>query len=118
MTSNSGWCSRQRSAMPTVDAAGQNDIRDENVGSPLLAVRQRFESVGGLDHFESFVLQAFHHHFSDERIILDEEHAHDSSPTLIPEKQTADQDERSRGCPPTYQDIATMRNGDGRRTAS
>ncbi len=54
--------------LPTVYAAWQHDVRDEDVGRMLPDPRKGLAAVGRLNDVESFVLQLSGYLFADERI--------------------------------------------------
>jgi hypothetical protein len=60
--------------LPSVDASGQFDVRDEKVDDPPPAPRQRLFAIGCMDHVVSFLSQSLHHELADERVVLDEEY--------------------------------------------
>jgi hypothetical protein len=56
--------------LPSVDASGQLDVRDENVGGPSSVPRQRILAIGRVDDVESFFSQSLHHELADEGVVL------------------------------------------------
>jgi hypothetical protein len=62
--------------LPSVDASGQLDVRDENVGGLPPVPRQRIRAIGRVDDVESFLSQSLHHELADEGVVLDEEYSH------------------------------------------
>jgi hypothetical protein len=61
--------------LPSVDASGQFDVRDEKVDDPPPTPRQRVLAIGCMDDVVSFLSQSLHHEL-DERVVLDEEYSH------------------------------------------
>ena len=62
--------------LPSVDASGQLDVRDENVDDPSPAPRQRILAIGRMDDVESFLSQSLHHELADKGVVLDEKYSH------------------------------------------
>ena len=61
--------------LPSVDASGQLDVRDENVDDLSSAPRQRLLAIGCMDDLVAFLSQSLHHELAYERVVLDEEDA-------------------------------------------
>ena len=47
--------------LPSVDASGQLDVRDEKVGDPPPVPRQRLLAIGCMDDVVFFLSQSLHH---------------------------------------------------------
>jgi hypothetical protein len=62
--------------LPSVDASGQLDVRDEKVDDLPPAPRQRLLAIGCMEDVESFLSQSLNHKLADERVVLDEEYSH------------------------------------------
>lgn len=62
--------------LPSVDASGQFDVRDEKVDDQPPAPPQRVLAIGCMDDVVSFLSQSLHHELADERGVLDEEYSH------------------------------------------
>lgn len=62
--------------LPSVDASGQLDVRDEKVDDPPPAPRQRLLAISCMDDVVPFLSQSLHHELADERVVLDEEYSH------------------------------------------
>ena len=62
--------------LPSVDASGQFDVRDEKVDDPPPAPRQRLLAIGCMDDVVSFLSQSLHHELAYEGVVLDDEYSH------------------------------------------